>query len=1406
MTFPAAKKVSKNTLSMFLRTRCDKELYFSIHVKDAMAGAGLPVPVKRPGIGTLSVEGREFEIERNDQLVRLFPANIQYSKNAHSYNDIDLGTKLRALTSTPAIILQGKFSISAHKSPTFQNIGLSATDVAAVPDISDFIPDVLVVRKPMDGDLAIQPNGSRVLITAQNEVRSAIDIFDIKHTSESNPSYCAEIAMYALMMANWLHHDPTLRDRYYVTTNSFLWTRFKQGDSKLDQLEQAGGATTAQLIEALVADSENANLHFYLATVRRFFEDVVRVIRIGDAAPDAWRNLPWHVCSMCSGCDWLGDKRHLSRTQRATVDANPTHYCLSAASLSGHLSLVPGITRGAKKILQNNALPDTAALAGAAGHPALQLHTFLKREARNLPARSTSILTGNLSNDPATAIASLVDSAHLLLYASVNFDSSSGLLTGLALSGIATSFTAGQAPRRFRAIPYVVDQKTLQAEWVVLEAFLTQIADYISIAEGMVTNPTGQIHFWEERQFKELCNAMGRHLPKILSLTLRKAKALVWLFPPEELIATPSALDASTVVMVEDIIRRMVFAPTPHVITLFDTAEHYHSGPVQTVRDSYYREYLSSGIPRERIYEIWSNSTQIRRGASVLPRNTVITDYSGALATQCKALESICERLRGDYRGQFKANATRIPSTIPAGAPRVAFDGKLWIWWDSLEFNVSQLESHIRLALDGERLEATYEAIILHNGTQVTPGVYDFDVAPGSLEAKFKEDSMLALGKLGRPGMPLERVRSIMPAGAPGYMGNPDSLFSPLWSALKVSLISFDRVTARARVSMNCRDPLLLPYLLANASVNLLTDVFLLEDKKPNAFDWTGTSRDILVEIGNPPIAIPDQNAANAMAITPRSRRGGTSPITPVSRVLWDAGNLEQQIIVPNVTAASIAAYVTPLHNLNPSQTAAVEHAVERSLTVIWGPPGTGKTNTLAATLHGVTQEAAANGRPLKILIAGPTYKAVEEVMHRTAEFIATDPTARCKMYLAYSAGRTLGSVPAGMPAHISYSPITFSNRDPGYQQCLRELTNVTDVVIVGCQIRQGRRIPNDLTGLYVQPVFDVVVIDESSQVPVSYALSALCGMKAESRLIIAGDHLQMPPITSIEPPADAAYLVGSIQTYLHKRQFSTTVNSCVLETNYRSNEDIVEFAKSIGYPSTLHAGYPGTVLRCLNAFPNQVVYPPQLPWCNAFDDLLSPVNRVLTLLHEDEVSSQSNYFEARVVAGVVWMLRQSVSAGLDGHGTVAHGRPTADQFWNECIGIVTPHRAQRALVIRELEVLFPGEKNLIDTAVDTVERFQGGQRHTIIVTFGVADTDVIGGEEAFLMQLERTNVAVSRAMAKCIVIMPKALAEHIPEDKKALETAFALKLYIEEFCNIRTDSTLTDATETRWAQLRYHG
>jgi hypothetical protein len=72
-------------------------------------------------------------------------------------------------------------------------------------------------------------------------------------------------------------------------------------------------------------------------------------------------------------------------------------------------------------------------------------------------------------------------------------------------------------------------------------------------------------------------------------------------------------------------------------------------------------------------------------------------------------------------------------------------------------------------------------------------------------------------------------------------------------------------------------------------------------------------------------------------------------------------------------------------------------------------------------------------------------------------------------------------------------------------------------------------------------------------------------------------------------------------------------------------------------------------------------------------------------------------------------------------------------------------------------------------------------------------------------MQLERTNVAISRAMAKCLVIMPMTLAGHVPHDKKALETAHAIKDYVDEFCNQEMTDQITSGPTPKQAKLRYH-
>lgn len=1406
---PIQLKVSKSTLSMFLRTKCDKELFLSLHDKKAMASAGLPEPIKRPGIGILAVHGKDFEVVRNDQLVRLFGGIVQCSRNADQYGTVDLQAVLTAVTSVPQLILQGHFSIGAQQSTVLSTLGLDAVDISQVPPITDFVPDIFYIRDAQAGDQEVLPNGTRGPISELVELRKAICVLDVKHTSESNPSYCSEIAMYAVMLANWLQARPQLASRFFVSLDARLWTRHNQVDSELDKAEVHGGATQQVLLDALMADSEDAQLRFYLPTIRSFFINVARVVRTGRTPGQGWQALEWHISGSCSACDWLGDRRHMGPTHRGVVDGTPDNYCMPLAASTGHLCLVPGITRGAKKVLHKNTVVDTAGLAGALGHPALQQHTLLKKEAKAFPARSAAINSGSVSRDIDGAIASLVRGANILLYASINFDSSSGFLTGLALSGIATTFTAGQAPRRFRPVPFIVDDKLLQAEWVALEGFLTQIATWIETAEQMKggASITGQIHFWEQRQFQELCNAMGRHLPRVLALSARRAKALAWVFASDEMLERADAVEAATIVTVEDIVRRLVFAPSRHVITLFDTVEHYRRNAYSpAITDSYYREYLSNGIPRERIYELWAHTPQVKRGVTTIPRNTLIAQYSDALERQSSALETVCEKLREDYRGQFRAKEARIPVSVPRGASNVAFDAKLWLWWDDLDFNTSQLEAHIGLSMDGERLEATYEAIVLRGGMHLGGDLYQFNIASSSSEAKFKEDSRLTIGKVGTPGMPLQRAGSIVAPGAPQFQGAPEVLQMPLWSAIEARLVVFDRVRLVAQVEILCRrEAGLVPYLMQHSSISLLNDIFLVEAKKPKMFNWAEFSQPILQAIGNPRIATPDPNAVRAIGVSPPARRTYDAE-SPAARVLWAPGVLQQQVVLAGATAGALADAVSACHSLNNSQRDAVAHALERQLTVIWGPPGTGKTNTLAAMLHAMTVQAVASNTPLRVLVTGPTYKAVEEVMHRTAKFLSQDPSARCVMYVGYSRGRALGATPQGIASHITYDNMVFEAGNAEWQGCTQLLASNSGVTIVGCQIMQGRQFAKALGSSVLHPVFDVVVVDESSQVPVAKALAAFSGLRDDARVVVAGDHLQMPPIAAIEAPKDAAYLVGSIQTYLLERPFAVPVQKCVLDTNYRSADHIVDFARSIGYPQSLTAAYGNCRLHLMQPLPARLDYWPSYPWAQVFDRVLDPDTRVATVLHDDDISSQGNKYEAQVVANLVRGLRHSVSGALDNWGLKPkpHSTPSAEDFWSECVGIVTPHRAQRALVVQALTEIWPAETDHISGAVDTVERFQGGERHTIIVTFGVADVDVISGEEVFLMQLERTNVAISRAMAKCIVVMPRALAAHVPEDRRALETAFAIKDFVEDFCSLRVDDVLQSSDGDRGVQVRY--
>ncbi len=1416
---PPAKQFSKSKLSMYLRTKCDRELYLSLHTPTVLANHGMPVPLTaRPGIGVLKTAGVDFEAAKNAELRLAFPGNTIENGQGGATTD-DLAHLLTLVPNSPSIILQARVQPEQFRGQLLTNLGVPAAKQALIPPLGAMIPDIISVRLPQAEDEEVRPDGTRAPIDPGTEARRVLTVIDVKHASEPNASYSAEVALYAYVLANFVVHAG-LSGRFFVSAKPQLWTRSSIGNSALAAALAANPRPTPdEMMGALVSDCDDIPFKFYIQTVRRFFqEDILRVTEIGD---QDWRQLDWHVDGRCSSCDWLGYRRWLNQADQAKIAAQPDHYCVPNAALQDHLSRVVGVTRGARRTLGQSAITTVAQVAAMTGqeHPYRQ-HSALRKERLRIPARAAALGSNNVQLDQASVVASLAQYTHLQISVAVNFDASAGMLTGLAAKArIAFPYRANNRiqPQQLGTQAYVVDGKTPRQEWVALESFLIQFENFAQqatqrfIANGFVTaagvaqRMTAQVVFWEKRQFEELCGALGRHLPRVLALANRRTRALAWLFPPDELIERDDGAVSPSIGFIDETVRRIVSLPVAHVLTLFDAVEHYHYGQQPPrLPDSYHREYLTNGIPRERIYEIWSGADPVIRGQTPHPRANLLANFLRALEAQVSALDNITIRLKIDLGQRLRGRGATLNLSVPRGANGISFDGRLWLWWDQLEFATRGQEDLIRVAESGAVLEAAYLAIRLMNRVQVLGnGDWVFAVHPESAEVKLEDgDGWLAVGADNEPGLPLTALnRHKLPAAAP-YPGDPQTEQQPLYSVLRATLVAFDRSNLLATVRFESRDPAFLPYLTGNTSIDLTTSIFLTEGK--SSYDPSRLTHQILREIGNPAIAVADPNAAAAMGAN--AGQPGNDPITPPARALWDAASLQQEAVRTQAEAQAFVQAVTQRHLLNASQLHAVDQAASRRLAVIWGPPGTGKTKTLVSLAHGLVLEAQRGGRGCNILISGPTYKAVEELIRRLVDALVGDGQSQADVYVGYSASRASVQFPNAAP-RVIVEGFNIDDADPRWGDCIASLNDNARVTIFATTVHQAHKPQKRIADRFVAPIFDAVILDESSQIPVSRSLSALAARKSTGQLIVAGDHLQMPPIFALEPPVGAEYLIGSIQTYLLKRNFGAAISPLPLLTNYRSGQHLVEFARTIGYPQNLNAAHPGTAVHLRS--PIQVALntlPASLPSSPAWSVALQPNKSALVIVHDDDLSSQSNEFEAKMVAALAHCLRASVSADLDGRGPVVHQAPISTQFWERCVGIVTPHRAQRAAVIRELRQLFPNDPSseIVD-AVDTVEKFQGGERHVVIVSFGVGDPDVVAGEEAFLMQLERTNVAISRAMAKCIVIMPRTLAGHVPEDRAALETAHALKGYVEEFCNTTMDTSFTLQGIARTGQIRWH-
>jgi hypothetical protein len=511
-------------------------------------------------------------------------------------------------------------------------------------------------------------------------------------------------------------------------------------------------------------------------------------------------------------------------------------------------------------------------------------------------------------------------------------------------------------------------------------------------------------------------------------------------------------------------------------------------------------------------------------------------------------------------------------------------------------------------------------------------------------------------------------------------------------------------------------------------------------------------------------------------------------PPRTIDRFLWDAGTLVRTEVALSTAPDDLRRTLEGTGiTLDHSQWNAWTRALTHRLTLIWGPPGTGKTRTLVAVLAGACAEALRTGRPIRILVSAFTYKAIDNVLEKLSGWAGMHATS-VRVFRLRSGSKE------GNPALPAGSDVVTDTRRQEYRDLKNLLLNPEGVAIVGATPQQIYNFVTDKnqTNSPIAELFDFIALDEGSQLDVGSSIPPVCAAAAGAQIVVAGDPMQLAPISSAVMPAGAEAMLGSIYVYL-KERFDLDTLQQVLEINYRSNETIVAFGRMLGYPRQFRPNSHDLrigLTSALHAGPDPPPgWPADLVWTPEWARILDPAVTAVCFHYDEGKSGQSNPFEAQAVASLVWLLRRHLALSLlneVGSAVIPPALHPPESFWEKGVGIVTPHVAQRGLITTALQKAFrgTGEDRMIREAIDTVEKYQGGERQVMIASFSVGDPDVVAQEEEFLLGLNRFNVMASRARAKLVVFVSDQLLDHLANDRDVLEESRAIKTFAHGFCN----------------------
>lgn len=459
---------------------------------------------------------------------------------------------------------------------------------------------------------------------------------------------------------------------------------------------------------------------------------------------------------------------------------------------------------------------------------------------------------------------------------------------------------------------------------------------------------------------------------------------------------------------------------------------------------------------------------------------------------------------------------------------------------------------------------------------------------------------------------------------------------------------------------------------------------------------------------------------------------------------------------------AEMAAHAQSPHGLTGAQRRLVGEGYSDRVIVVQGPPGTGKSHTIGLAILARMLSLKSRARSFRVAVAAKTHAATEIVLRSVAarrrELCAAFPgDERLKHLNALRIVKAARSRDESMPEGVEALPIYGDYAQTAAMQWLA-LIQQPFLVVGGTPGGLYSLIQKGAGELdWTREYFDLVVVDEASQMGVAEALTSAAFLRSDGQFIAVGDHRQMPPILQHAWDEESRRDLRKSRPHLSIFEYLKALEfpQAPLDESFRIPAEIAEFLRRHVYSAD------GINFRSLHrrrlGF-DRDANPDVEEWAAA---ALAPEHPMILIEHEEEGSQQSNVYEAELAARLAELAMERL--GLDAETG---------------IGIVAPHRAQRALLSSRIPALAG--------AIDTVERFQGGEREMILVSATVSDREYAQAESTFLLDPRRLTVAISRPRRKLIVIAGRTVFDLMADDVDEYERSSLWKrLYHEARGNV---------------------